>query len=737
MPPAPIDDDILRAISLNRMEYARINDLMGRPPSEVELGIFGALWSEHCGYKHSRPHLRTMPTQSEAILVAAGEENAGAVDIGDGLAVVFKIESHNHPSAVEPFQGAATGVGGIIRDIFTMGARPIALFDSLRFGPLDKPRTRYLANGIIGGVGFYGNCVGIPTVGGEVMVDESYEGNPLVNAMCVGILPHGRLTSATATGTGNPLILVGADTGRDGVHGATFASVEDPEASTRGVVQVGNPFLEKLLIEACLELLKTDAVVGMQDLGAAGLTSSAVEAAGRGGAGVRINIEKVSRRTANLTPYEVMLSESQERMLVVATRGREAEVISLFDRWGLHSDIIGEVTDDAHVTVLDDGDLVARIPIQFLIDAPEYELPVARPDYLDRVQALDLAQVAEPDDLGATLLELLAAPNIASKYCVYRTYDQTVGANTVSGPGSDAAVLRIKGTKRAIAIATDGNGRHVFLDPRSGGARAVAEAARNVVCAGAEPLAITNCLNFGSPTEPAVYYQFAEAVAGISEACDRLGTPVTGGNVSFYNEANNRQIHPTPVIGMLGVIEDIEDRCDSAFKDTGDTIALIGPMDSDLDGSEYLKYVHGIEAGAPGIDLDLEVRVQTTCLAGIQAGAIRSAHDVADGGLAVAVAESCIAGGIGATLAIDPGEGRRDALLFGEAASRIVVSTTAAGLTELERICATHGAPLTRIGRVGGERIALLPGVAVGLANADDAWQNGLADALANQNGRG
>ncbi len=737
MTPAAIDDAILRAISLNRTEYARINDLMGRPPSEVELGIFGALWSEHCGYKHSRPHLRTMPTHSEAILVAAGEENAGAVDIGDGLAVVFKIESHNHPSAVEPFQGAATGVGGIIRDIFTMGARPIALFDSLRFGPLDSPRNRYLANGIIGGIGFYGNCVGIPTVGGEVVVDESYEGNPLVNAMCVGILPHGRLTSATATGTGNPLILVGADTGRDGVHGATFASVEDPEASTRGVVQVGNPFLEKLLIEACLELLETGAVVGMQDLGAAGLTSSAVEAAGRGGAGVKINIEKVSRRTANLTPYEVMLSESQERMLVVANKGREEEVIALFDRWGLHSDIIGEVTDDAHVTVLDDGGQVARIPIEFLIDAPEYELPVVRPDYLDRVQALDLAAVPEPDDLGVTLLELLAAPNIASKHCVYRTYDQTVGANTVNGPGSDAAVLRIKGTKRAIAIATDGNGRHVYLNPRAGGARAVAEAARNVVCAGAQPIAITNCLNFGSPTQPAVYYQFAEAVAGISEACERLGTPVTGGNVSFYNEANNRQIHPTPVIGMLGVLEDIADRCDIAFKDAGDAIALIGPLESDLDGSEYLKHVHGIEAGAPGIDLDLEARVQAACLAGIQAGAIRSAHDVADGGLAVAVAESCIAGGIGATLAIDAADGHRDALLFGESASRIVVSVAAAGLAELECICEENGAPLTAIGRVGGERIVLLPGVAIALEEAGDAWQYGLADALANQNGRG
>ena len=584
--PAAIDDDILRTISLNRTEYAHIADLMGRPPNEVELGIFGALWSEHCGYKHSRPHLRRMPTQSEAILVAAGEENAGAVDIGDGLAIVFKIESHNHPSAVEPFQGAATGVGGIIRDIFTMGARPIALLDSLRFGPLDSPRNRYLANGIIGGVGSYGNCVGIPTVGGEVVIDESYEGNPLVNAMCVGILPHGRLTSATATGVGNPLILVGADTGRDGLHGATFASVEDPEASTRGVVQVGNPFLEKLLIEACLELLETGAVVGMQDLGAAGLTSSAVEAAGRGGAGVRINIDKVSRRTANLTPYEVMLSESQERMLVVADRGREDEVIALFERWGLHSDIIGDVTDDGHVTVLDRGRQVAHIPIDFLTDAPQYELPITRPDYLDKVQTLDLAAVPEPDDLGQTLLRLLAAPNIASKYCVYRTYDQTVGADTVTGPGSDAAVLRVKGTRRGIALATDGSGRHCYLNPRAGGARAVAEAARNVVCAGARPIAITNCLNFGSPTEPAVYYQFTEVVAGISEACLKLGTPVTGGNVSLYNEANGRQVHPTPVIGMLGVLDDIEHRRDIAFKTEGDVIAVIGPLGSDLDGSE-------------------------------------------------------------------------------------------------------------------------------------------------------
>ena len=732
-----INDQILREISLSRAEYARITDLMGRPPNKVELGIFGALWSEHCGYKHSRPYLRRMPTDSEAILVGAGEENAGAVDIGDGLAIVFKIESHNHPSAVEPFQGAATGVGGIIRDIFTMGARPIALLDSLRFGPLDSPRNRYLANGIIGGIGSYGNCVGIPTVGGEVIVDESYEGNPLVNAMCVGILPHERLTSATASGVGNPLILVGADTGRDGLHGATFASVEDPEASARGVVQVGNPFLEKLLIEACLELLETGAVVGMQDLGAAGLTSSAVEAAGRGGAGIEINVDKVSRRTTNLTPYEVMLSESQERMLVVADKGRENEVIALFDRWELHSDIIGEVTDDAHITVLDEGEQVGRIPIEMLTDAPEYELPVKRPAYLDEVQSLDLAAIPEPADPGETLLELLGSPNIASKYCVYRTYDQTVGANTVAGPGGDAAVLRVKGTRRGIALSTDCSGRHTYLNPRAGGARAVAEAARNVVCAGARPVAITNCLNFGSPTDPAVYYQFTEAIAGISEACLRLGTPVTGGNVSLYNEAAGRQIHPTPVIGMLGVLDDVETRCDVAFKDDGDVIALIGPLDSSLDGSDYLKETHGLERGAPGIDLDLEAHVQAACLEAIHGGVIRSAHDVADGGLAIAVVESCIAGKVGASLDLAEAPGRRDALYFGEDPSRIIVSVVTDDVSELEEICSRNKAPFHLIGRVGGDRIVAKPDIDIGLDEATRPWKAGLAEALASDKDRG
>lgn len=734
---ADIDDAILREISLTRSEYALIIDLMGRKPNAIELGMFGALWSEHCGYKHSRALLKTMPTDSELILVGAGEENAGAVDIGDGLAAVFKIESHNHPSAVEPFQGAATGVGGIIRDIFTMGARPIALLDSLRFGQVDSPRTRYLANSIIGGVGSYGNCVGIPTVGGEVVFHDSYEGNPLVNAMCVGILDHDQLTSATASGTGNPLILVGADTGRDGLHGATFASIEDPEASARGVVQVGNPFLEKLLIEACLELLETGSVVGMQDLGAAGLTSSAVEAAGRGGAGVLINVDKVSRRTANLTPYEVMLSESQERMLVVAHSGREAEVIGLFERWGLHSDIIGQVTDDAHITILNHGQQVGRIPINMLTDAPEYRLPVKKPAYLETVQSLDMTQLPEPHSYSDILLGLLGSPNIASKQCVYQTYDQTVGTNTVAGPGGDAAIMRIKGTQRGIALSTDCNGRYTYLNPWAGGAMAVAEAARNIVCVGAKPVAITNCLNFGSPTDPAIYYQLAQAVAGISAASLELGTPVTGGNVSLYNETNGRHIHPTPVIGMLGVIDDIEKRCDMAFKEEGDAIALLGPLSSSLDGSEYLHYIHGLEVGNPSIDLTLEANVQRTCLEAVHSGLLQSAHDVAEGGLIIGVLESCITGNIGGTLTFAKIQGRRDALYFGEDPSRIIISLRPTHLKEMERLCRNNKLPLHPIGYVGGDQFIVDADIHLKLETAVEVWQTGLSKTLADDRDRG
>ncbi len=726
----PVTDEALEAVALNRFEYHRILERLGRPPNDLELGMFGALWSEHCGYNHSRALLRRLPTESPSLLVKAGEENAGAVDIGDGLAVVFKIESHNHPSAVEPFEGAATGVGGIIRDIFTMGARPMALFDSLRFGPLDTPRNRYLAGGIVGGVGSYGNCVGIPTVGGEVVIEDCYAGNPLVNAMCVGLLCHDQLTRAGAVGEANPIILVGADTGRDGIQGATFASVEDPEKSARGVVQVGNPFLEKLLIEACLEALATGAIVGLQDLGAAGLTSSSVEAAARTGAGVWIDVDKVSRRAAHMTPYEVMLSESQERMLVVAEKGREQEIITVFDKWGLHSDTIGAVTSDGHITVAESGRPVARIPIEHLNSPPEYRLPVELPDYLSAVNDLDIDKIPEPDDVAAAFLSLLSSPNIASKECVYRTYDQTVGSNTVAGPGADAAVLRIKGADRAIALSTDGNGRVCYLNPRGGGAMAVAEAARNVVCAGARPLAITNCLNFGSPDNPDVYYQLTEVIEGIAEACAALEIPVTGGNVSLYNEADGVQIFPTPVIGMLGVIDDVDLRVGIAFAGEGDLIAVIGDVRGSLDGSEYLKVAHGAIEGRPDIDLPRELAVQGACASAIQARLLHSAHDISDGGLAVAVAESCFAGGVGAVVDARPESGRFDELWFGESPSRVLVSLAGRNLEETQSLALARGAPFEVIGRVGGGDIVLGDDAVIPLAIAREKWSNGLSAAL-------
>ena len=726
----PVSDTALTAVALNRFEYNRILERLGRPPNDLELGMFGALWSEHCGYKHSKALLRRLPTDSPRLLVRAGDENAGVVDIGDGMAIVFKIESHNHPSAVEPFEGAATGVGGIIRDIFTMGARPIALFDSLRFGPLDDARNRYLANGIVGGVGSYGNCVGIPTVGGEVVVEDCYAGNPLVNAMCVGLLRHQDLMLAEASGEGNPLILVGADTGRDGIQGATFASVEDPESSARGVVQVGNPFLEKLLIEACLEALSTDAIIGLQDLGAAGLTSSSVESAARAGAGVEIDVAKISRRAANMTPYEVMLSESQERMLVVAESGRESEVIDVFDKWGLHSDVIGSVTSDGSVTITESGKTVAHVPIEHLNEPPEYRLAVEFPDYLAGASALDISAIPEPKNVGEALLSLLSAPNIASKECIYRTYDQTVGSNTVAGPGADASVLRIKGTERAIALSTDGNGRACYLNPKAGGAMAVAEAARNVVCAGARPIAITNCLNFGSPSDPMVYYQLYETIEGIAEACEAFGIPVTGGNVSLYNEAAGRQIYPTPVIGMLGLLENVETTTGIGFAAEGDVVAVMGDLAGSLDGSEFVKHVHGLIKGMPAIDLDREVAVQKACSAAIEAGLLRSAHDISDGGLAVALAESCFAGGVGVNVDSVPTEARIDELWFGESPSRILVSISPKHRSRLLDLTASVNVPLHIIGRVGGDRLKLARNADVSLDEARQIWSSGLANVL-------
>ena len=727
----PPSDEVLREVALTRDEYHFAADLLDRPPNPVELGIIGGMWSEHCGYKHSRPLLGRLPSEGPQVLIGPGEENAGAVDIGHGLAIVMKVESHNHPSAVEPFQGAATGVGGILRDIFTMGARPIALLDSLRFGPLDDRRGRYLANGIVGGIGWYGNCMGVPTVGGEVQVSASYRGNPLVNAMCVGLIEHSQLTSAAASGAGNELILVGADTGRDGIHGATFASVDDPEASHRGVVQVGNPFMEKLLLEACLEVLQTtDAILGLQDLGATGLTSSSVESAGRGGTGVVLHLEHVARRASGMTPYEVMLSESQERMLVVAARGRAHEVQRVFAKWGLHSDVIGEVTETGLLEVRDSGHAAATLPITMLTDAPTYTYPVERPAYLDEVGSLDLQDLPDPDDPTSAFLQLLASPNIASRRPIYRQYDHMVGANTVIAPGGDAALLRIKGTPMAVALSTDGNGRTTYLDPFVGGAAAIAESARNVSCTGARPLAFTNCLNFGSPEQPAAYYQLSQAIDGMAAAARALETPVISGNVSLYNESGGEAIWPTPVVGMLGVLDEAGWRCGLGFASDGDEIAVLGAGRPRLDGSEYLTIAHDLVAGRPEINLVDEVAVQRLVRELIASRLLSSAHDCSDGGLAVALAESAFAGGCGVQASDLPMSGRLDETLFGESQSRVVVSYPPLAAAAVAAAAATLSVPITPIGTVGGDRLCIGP-IDVSLARAEQVWSQGLELALA------
>ena len=721
----------LRAVSMTEKEFRRCRDLLGRAPNEVELGIFGALWSEHCGYKHSHALLKNLPSSSERMLVGAGEENAGVVDIGEGMACVFKIESHNHPSAVEPFEGAATGVGGIIRDIFTMGARPIALLDSLRFGPLESDRNRYLANGIIAGIGHYGNCVGIPTVGGDTAVDECYAGNPLVNAMCVGLMRHDQLTRAVAAGVGNPLILVGTDTGRDGVHGATFASVEDPEQSARGVVQVGNPFMEKLLIEACLELLAGDAVIGLQDLGAAGLTSSSVEAAGRSGAGVRIDVARVPRRTRGLSPYEVMLSESQERMLVIARRGRQDEVMELFEGYGLHCAEIGEVTDDGHLTVTESDRTVAHVPIRHLLDPPRYRYPVQRPGYLEEVQPLPSPSETASPDLAADLLQLLASPNIASSQKIWSTYDQTVGTQTMRAEGGDAAIMAIAGSSRGLALATAGNSRQVFLEPHAGGALAVAESARAVACAGARPVAITNCLNFGSPTEPDVYFQLVKAIEGMADACKALDLVVTGGNVSLFNETGGRQIHPTPVIGMLGLIEDV-DKAVTGFKlQSGQALLLLGQQEGDLSASEYLAVCRGSVSGRPQIDLELERRLCELVLELAGAELISAARCPYRGGLAVTAIEMAIEGEVGLLVdKLPPGD--PETALFGEPPGRVLIAAEPERVAEIGRAAAASDVPLLVLGRAQERRrIEFGDLLQLDLDAAARAWKTGLASALA------
>jgi phosphoribosylformylglycinamidine synthase subunit PurL len=714
--PRPGDPEITPELvdehGISAHEYELILGILGRTPTFTELGVFSAMWSEHCGYKNSKPLLRTLPTSAPWVLQGPGE-NAGVIDVGEGLAVAFKIESHNHPSAVEPYQGAATGVGGILRDVFTMGARPIAVLNSLRFGDLDgadASRVRYLFAGVVKGIGDYGNCVGIPNVGGEVYFDSAYEGNPLVNAMAIGIMKTEELIKGVAEGVGNPIMAVGSKTGRDGIHGATFASAELSEESEakRPMVQVGDPFTEKLLLEASLELIRSGHIVGIQDMGAAGLVSSSTEMAARAGTGVDIEITHVPVREQGMTPYEILLSETQERMLVVAREGREEDVRSILGRWELDAETIGHVTDTGRYVVRENGQVVVDIPGEPLVDAcPTYTREGRENPEITRLREWTPAELKprqEEENPSWTLRTLLDSPSLASKRWVYEQYDTSVRTNTVVGPGSDAAVIRLRGTTRAIAATTDCNGRYVYLNPLRGGRIAVAEAARNLVCSGALPRAVTDNLNFGNPLKVEVYHQMSEAVRGIGEACTVLETPVTGGNVSLYNENPRGAIYPTPTIGMVGVIDDLAHITRSSFREEGDVVVLVGRNTGELGGSEYLKVIHGLVAGdAPDLDLEHEKTLQQALLSAIREGFIRSAHDTSEGGLAVALAESCIGDG-SAPLGLEvdlSDELPIEQLLFGESQSRVIVSCAPAKAEQLIAHFTDAGIPATRIGVVG------------------------------------
>ncbi|HET7273662.1 MAG TPA: phosphoribosylformylglycinamidine synthase subunit PurL [Longimicrobiaceae bacterium] len=707
-----ITPEIVADHGLTPEEYEKVLKVLGRVPTYTELGVFSAMWSEHCGYKNSKPLLRTLPTEAPWVLQGPGE-NAGVIDVGDGLAVAFKVESHNHPSAVEPYQGAATGVGGILRDVFTMGARPIAVLNSLRFGEIDGPdgdRVRYLFAGVVKGIGDYGNCVGIPNVGGEIYFDSAYEGNPLVNAMAIGVMRTDELIKGVAEGVGNPIMAVGSKTGRDGIHGATFASTElsaESEAK-RPMVQVGDPFTEKLLLEASLELIRSGHIVGIQDMGAAGLVSSSTEMAARAGTGVDIEITKVPVRETGMTPYEILLSETQERMLVVAKIGRENEVREILGKWDLEAETIGTVTDTGNYVVRENGRIVVEIPGEPLVDGcPTYTRDGRESEEIIQLRKWTPAELTsreEESDPTWTLKKLLDSPTIASKRWVYEQYDSTVRTNTLVGPGSDAAVIRLKGTRRAVAATIDCNGRYVHLNPHRGGQIAVAEAARNLICSGARPRAVTDNLNFGNPLKPEVYYQMSEAVRGIGEACRALETPVTGGNVSLYNENPRGAIYPTPTIGMVGIVEEIEHITTLGFKEEGDIILLLGRNSDELGGSEYLKRIHDLVAGdAPVMDLEVERALQEVVLRAIRAGLVRSAHDAAEGGLAVAITECAVASReqlLGVDIELED-DIPLAALLFGEAQSRVIISCRPEDEAELLRLASGDGVFARRIGKVG------------------------------------
>ncbi|HEV8620968.1 MAG TPA: phosphoribosylformylglycinamidine synthase subunit PurL [Nitrospiraceae bacterium] len=710
---AIITKDLIAQHNLTDDEYKKIIEILGREPNITELGMFSVMWSEHCSYKSSRVHLKKLPTTGPRVVQGPGE-NAGAVDIGDGLCVVFKMESHNHPSFIEPYQGAATGVGGILRDVFTMGARPIALLDALRFGELETAKNRHLMKGVVAGIAGYANCMGVPTVGGEIVFNDIYSQNPLVNVFCLGIAHKDKIFLGTAAGVGNPVIYFGSKTGRDGIHGATMASDSFDEQSEqkRPTVQVGDPFTEKLLLEACLELMAGDLLVGIQDMGAAGLTSSSCEMASRAGNGIDLDLTDVPRREPGMTPYELMLSESQERMLMVAQAGKEDECIRICKKWDLDVAVVGRVTGDGILRVKDQGKVVAEIPAKSLADdGPRYERPYSPPAYQDMLTNLNYDALPDVKDADAALLSLLESPTIASKRWVYEQYDHMVRTNTMVRPGSDAAVVRIKGTNKAIAMTVDCNSRYCLLHPYEGARIAVAEAARNLVCSGAEPIGLTDCLNFGNPERPDIMWQFVLAIEGMKDACEHFKVPIVSGNVSFYNETNSLSIYPTPMLGMVGLIDAAEKTMTQWFKQDGDAILLLGKTKEDLGGSEYLKVLHHREQGSPPfLSLETEKALHDFILKVIREGVVQSAHDCSDGGLSVALAECCISGPDtrrGAVVRLPLDALRRDALLFGESQSRVLLSVKPNMVDQVLNHAWDSGIPAMKIGTVGGDRFVI------------------------------
>jgi phosphoribosylformylglycinamidine synthase len=725
-----VTEELARAHGLSEEEFARLRSALGREPTYTELGVTSALWSEHCSYKSSKVYLRELPTEGPHVVQGPGE-NAGVVDLGGDWVAAFKMESHNHPSYIEPYQGAATGVGGILRDVFTMGARPVAVMDSLFFGKIDAPKMRHLVDGVVRGIGDYGNCVGVPTVGGQTVFHPSYDGNILVNAFAVGLARRDRIFHARATGAGNPILYVGSRTGRDGIHGATMASEsfgEESEAK-RPTVQVGDPFTEKVLLEACLEAMRSGAIVAIQDMGAAGLTSSAFEMAERGGTGLALDLDRVPLREEGLSPYEIMLSESQERMLLVARRGREETVAKVFRRWGLEVVPIGEVTAGGRAVLTWGGETVADLPVMAITEgAPVYRRPTAEPADLARRQ--EAPEVPEVGDAAAALKALLDTPDFGSKQWIWRQYDHTVRTNTVRGPGSDAAVLHLKGTESGIAMTTDVNPVYCALDPRTGGAQAVAEAVRNLACVGAEPLGLTDCLNFGNPERPEIMWQFAQAVRGMSEACRALEVPVVSGNVSFYNETGEKSVHPTPTIAMVGLVPDVDGLPEPSFVAAGDRIVLLGESRAEFGGSAYLRLLHGVEQGRPpAVDLAAEARLAELLRTLVFRDAARTIHDLSEGGLALALAEATFARGLGARVAVDlsPTE------LFGESQARALVACAPKDLERVLRNAERAGVPAAEIGEVGGDRLVLACGGeehSAEVAELTAVWSTALPRAL-------